>query len=166
MVRLGDPNTTLAPPGPGLGLEDVTGRPASSTTYTTFDGGTASVAGHTGKPVVLNFWASTCTPCILEMPAFERANQAVGDEVTFVGLAVTDPESMARGLAERTGVTYELGFDPTGEIIRQFGSTTLPTTVFIDANGTIVDTSAGELDDAEIRDGIRTHFGIEVPEGP
>jgi thiol-disulfide isomerase/thioredoxin len=116
--------------------------------------------------VVLNFWASSCTPCILEMPAFERAHRSAGDDVTFIGLAVTDPESLARDRAEQTGVTYELGFDPTGEIIRQFGSTTLPTTVFIDADGTIVATSAGELDDAEIRDGIRTHLGIEVPSGP
>jgi hypothetical protein len=41
----------------------------------------------------------------------------------------------------------------------------LPTTVFIDADGTIVATSAGELDDAEIREGIRTHLGVEVPAG-
>ena len=164
LVRLTDPSATV--PAPGLGGLDVVGQPASATTYTTFDGATTSVAAHAGTPVVLNFWASTCPPCITEMPAFERAHRAVGDQVAFIGLATTDPESQARALADQTGVTYELGFDPTGEIIRQFGAVSLPTTVFVDADGRILESTTSELDDAEIRERIRTHFGVEVPEGP
>lgn len=164
LVRLSDPNATV--PAPGLSGIDVVGRPASATTYTTFDGGTTSVAAHAGTPVVLNFWASTCPPCITEMPAFERVHRAAGGQVAFIGLATTDPESQARALADQTGVTYELGFDPTGEIIRQFGAVGLPTTVFVDADGTIAESTTSELDEAEIREKIRTHFGVEVAEGP
>ena len=163
LVRLTDPNATV--PAPGLGGIDVVGQPASATAYTTFDGETTSVAAHAGTPVVLNFWASTCPPCITEMPAFERVHQAAGGQVTFIGLATTDPESQARALAEQTGVTYELGFDPTGEIIRQFGAVSLPTTVFVGADGTIAESTTSALDEAEIREKIRDHFGVEVAEG-
>ena len=85
--------------------------------------------------------------------------------MTFIGLATTDPESQARALAEQTGVTYELGFDPTGEIIRQFGAVSLPTTVFVGADGTIAESTTSALDEAEIREKIRDHFGVEVAEG-
>jgi thiol-disulfide isomerase/thioredoxin len=159
VVRLTDPNATV--PAAGLGGFDPTGQPASATTYTTFGGGSTSVAGHAGTPVVLNFWASFCAPCITEMPALEQVHQQVGDDVTFVGLAVTDREDAARGLAARTGVSYELGFDPNGQIIGESGGTVLPTTVFIDADGTVVDIHTGQIDAAELREKIRTNFGVD-----
>lgn len=147
-----------------LEAPEVAGRPVSTETYTTFDGATTDLGGYTGRPLVVNFWASSCTACITEMPAFERVHQAGGDQVAFVGLAVIDQQDAARDLAARTGVTYDLGFDQSGSIIGQLGGVVLPTTVFVGADGTIVESHAGELDEAELRDKIREHFGVEVPD--
>ena len=99
-------------------------------------------------------------------PALERVHQAAGDQVAFVGLAVADQESAARDLAERTGVSYELGFDPTSKIIRESGGAFLPTTVFVDESGTIVESHVGAIEDQELRDKLQAHFGVSVPPGP
>jgi len=162
VVRL-DPNVTIDPSG--LNAPDVAGQAVSTESFTTFDGGSSDLTQRRGQPVVVNFWASSCTPCVTEMPAFERVHQAAGGGVAFVGLAVQDQEDAARALAIRTGVTYDLGFDSSGGIISDLGGVVLPTTVFVDADGTIVESHAGKLDEAELREKIRSHFGVEVPAG-
>src|SRR5438034_1158806 len=80
--------------------------PAAS--YEKFEAGTGQLADFKGRPVVLNFWASDCAPCVSEMPAFERAHQRFGDKVAFVGLDVESRDDAARRLAAQTGVTYPL----------------------------------------------------------
>ncbi len=75
ITRLGDPSLPVAP---SLGdVPDKVGQPASSIEYVTFDGRTTSLSEHRGRPMVVNFWASYCTPCITEMPTFEAVHQRV-----------------------------------------------------------------------------------------
>src|SRR3546814_12304918 len=74
-----------------------------------------------GRPLLVNFFASTCVPCVTEMPAFEEVYQAVGEEVAFLGLAVADRTDAARDLVERTGVTYPTALDQQGEVIDALG---------------------------------------------
>ena len=131
--------------------------------YRTEFGTEFDAASERGKPLVVNFWASSCLPCVTEMPAFERVHQDVKDQVAFVGLAVNDIEDDARELATETGVSYELGFDSSG-IIRQSGGAVLPTTVFVAADGTILETHVLDLDEDELRQKIEQHFGVTVPE--
>jgi thiol-disulfide isomerase/thioredoxin len=161
VVRLGDPSL---PVSPGLGeVPDKVGQPASAIPYTTFDGETTSLASRTGRPMVVNFWASYCTPCITEMPAFESVHQRVGDRVDFVGLAVKDSETSARERAASTGVTYDLGFDAGGQVVIDSGGVVLPTTVFIGADGTILETHLKQLDEAGLQERIERYFGITTP---
>ena len=110
----------------------------------------AEVAG-TGTPVVLNFWSSTCIPCLKEMPAFEEVSQELTDEVTFIGVGVTDTEQAGKEMVERTGVTYRNARDPRSEIFAVYGGIALPRTVFIAGDGTIVATHSGELTADELR---------------
>jgi peroxiredoxin len=91
-----------------------------------------------GKVVVLNFWASWCPPCRWEMPDFERMWQEYRDkDVVFLGVAVADFEDKALGFAEKTGVTYPLALDATGEVAKDYGITSMPTTYFIDREGKV-----------------------------
>jgi thiol-disulfide isomerase/thioredoxin len=162
VVRL-DPNIVFEPSG--LNAPDVSGRAVSTAAYTTFDGTTSDLGAYRGRPLVVNFWRSDCAPCIREMPALERVHRAAGDQVAFVGLTVQDREDDARELADRTGVGYDLGFDATGQLIADLGGINLPTTVFVNADGVIVDTHAGEVTEDELRGMIRTNLGVEVPVG-
>lgn len=112
------------------------------------------------KPIVLNFFASWCAPCIEEMPRFEVVHQDLGDRVTFLGMAETDGEERALDVVETTGVTYPTYNDPDGDAMTFFKGTGMPTTVFISAGGDVLDTHSGELTEKELRSQIDQHFGV------
>jgi thiol-disulfide isomerase/thioredoxin len=133
---------------------DVTGDPAPATTFSLLDGGTTSLAAYKGKPLVLNFWATTCAPCIKEMPAIESVHRELGDDVTFIGMDVRDSVSGGKEFVRRTGVTYAIGRDPSGGIFESFDAVNLPTTFFIDADGTILDSHTGALTADQLREKI------------
>ena len=115
-----------------------------------------------GRPVVVNFFASTCAPCVREMPALEADHQELGDEVTFVGVAVNDRPSDALDLVERTGVTYLLAADPGGDLFAASGSALLPSTLVLDADGEVVRRLVGELEGDELRDALVEDAGLEL----
>jgi cytochrome c biogenesis protein CcmG/thiol:disulfide interchange protein DsbE len=112
------------------------------------------------KPVVVNFFASWCAPCVDEMPALERVHQDLGDQVTFVGMAVRNTPEQALDTVEATGVTYPTYNDPDSNAITYFGGLTMPVTVFIDANGEVVDVNNGALSEDEMRARLTDLFGV------
>ena len=123
------------------------------------DGGSQQLAELKGTPVVLNFWASTCAPCLTEMPALEQFSAAhlpgadgtnPAGAVRVVGVAVADPEAAARKMLERTGVRYRNAADPQAEVFRVFGGTSLPRTVVIGADGVVRDVHSGALTSDEL----------------
>lgn len=134
----------------GLTNAALVGRPAPPAAFVTFTGEQGNLAALAGKPVVLNFWASDCTPCVTEMPDFEKVHQRYGDSVAFVGLATNDGEESARAMAKRTGVSYLLGFDPTGQIVASFGGIGLPTTVVINRDGVVAYAATKQLSADEL----------------
>jgi cytochrome c biogenesis protein CcmG/thiol:disulfide interchange protein DsbE len=129
--------------------------------FTTFDGDVVQLSSLRGTPVLVNFFASTCVPCIKEMPALEEVHQAVGEQVTFLGLAMQDRPEDALDLVERTGVTYRTAQDRDASVITALGGAVLPTTVLLDADGQIVAMHNGELDADELRDLLADKLGIE-----
>ena len=138
---------------------DVAGDPAPDVSFALLEGGTLRLADLQGTPVVVNFFATWCTPCVKEMPAFEQVHQELGDTVTFVGIDVRDSVSGARDLVERTGVTYTIGRDPSGEIFQDFEAVNMPSTFLIAADGTVVASQAGALDADGLRDLVAEHLG-------
>jgi thiol-disulfide isomerase/thioredoxin len=124
----------------------------ASISYERFDGTTASLGDYEGRPLVVNFFASWCAPCVTEMPALEEVHQKYGDEIAFLGLAMNDTVEDAQALVDRTGVTWDLGRDPRGEIIRELGGIGMPTTVLVTAEGEVVETHVGELSRKELTD--------------
>lgn len=125
-------------------------------------GDTFSLADVTGRPAVVNFFASWCAPCVAEMPAFEEVKVAVGDEVAFVGIDVQDGIEDGQALIERTAITWQVARDPQGELVRAMGGVGMPTTVLLDADGAVVERRTGALDGDELARLLDEHFGIEV----
>lgn len=121
------------------------GEPAPDIAMTDFDGDRLKLSDFEGKPLVVNFWASWCPNCVAEMPDFERVYQASVGEIGFLGINQSDAPGAAKDLARQTGVTYPLAVDPQGEIFQIFGAPGMPTTVFIDASGNVVDVVVGQL---------------------
>jgi thiol-disulfide isomerase/thioredoxin len=104
--------------------------------------------------MVVNFWATNCTPCRTEMPAFEQTHQQFGDRVAFLGVDTSESVELGRPFAEQTGVTYDLASDPQGRMISDFRSTLLPTTVLVRADGTVAKIHSGAVSADDLQNWI------------
>ena len=140
------------------GADELAGPPVPDRTYETFEGESTSLEAFEGEPMVVNFFASWCPPCIAEMPDFERVHVSVQDRVRFVGLNTQDNLAAAQELVERTGVTYDIGLDPDGELFRDFEVIAMPSTFFVDADGAIVHRHAGLMTEQQLRDLVDQHL--------
>lgn len=139
---------------------DPTGEPAPTRNFQTFSGETVSLATYTGKPVVLNFWASWCPSCVAEMSAaFRPVQEDLGDEITFIGMNIQDERSLAEALLVETGVEWVSAEDPIGELYVELGGIAMPFTVYISADGRIVDKHNGPLTEGQLREQIAESFG-------
>jgi len=127
--------------------------------FAMFDGSSATFTDYEGRPLVVNFWASWCPSCVAEMAAaFKPAQQSLGDEVAFLGLNIQDDRDDAIRLVEETGVLFDLGDDPTGDLYLEFGGIGMPFTVFIDTDGFIVERHNGPLTETQLLDMIEQAF--------
>jgi cytochrome c biogenesis protein CcmG/thiol:disulfide interchange protein DsbE len=116
-----------------------------------------------GKPVVLNFFGSWCPPCVREMPALEAMSQRYRGRVQFVGVTFNDTREAARSLLDRAGVTYPAAFDAKSDLAYDYGIRGMPTTVFIDAGGNLVEGKKGEFSEVQLRTTIDRLFGSDSP---
>ena len=104
-----------------------------------------------GKPLVLNFWAGLCPPCRAEMPQFQLFYEEFKEDIQLVGIDIgiftgLGSRSNAEELLRELGVTYPAGWTEDGSVPRKFGVTSMPTTVFISSDGTIIEKSVGAID--------------------
>ncbi|VVE29303.1 redoxin [Pandoraea capi] len=130
-----------APPLPALTLMDVAGRPVSLDT-------------HRGKPIVMNLWASWCPPCRREMPVLAQA-QADYPDVRFLMINQGETANTVEAFVTSQGLTFDhLLLDPESQAMRAVETRALPTTLYFDAHGRLVDAHLGELTAARLRDAL------------
>lgn len=149
----GDLGNGLVDPAASLG-------PAPSLEFELPNGDVAELASYLGQPLVLNFFAEWCAPCVREMPEFEAVHQQVGDQVTFLGISIQDLPDRAAAIVAETGVTYDYGIDQRGSFLVEFGTATMPSTVFISADGEVLEVRKGELQAESLLALIERNFGI------
>ncbi len=118
------------------------------------DGSTASLADYRGTPVVVNFFASRCAPCLAELRGFERIHQDLDGQVAFLGVNLQDRREDGLAVIDQTGVTYDIARDPDGSLFQAFGAFAMPTTVFVDADGNVVDLHSGEISAGDLAERI------------
>lgn len=134
-----------APPLPALELATLDARPVNLGSYT-------------GQPVVLNLWATWCPPCRREMPVFERAQEQYPG-VAFVLVNQGETAQQAQTFLEQEGLALEnVLLDPTSRALQVMGSRGLPTTLFFDAQGLLVDSHLGEMTMASLRSTLSRRF--------
>lgn len=122
------------------------------------DGTAVSIRDLEGKPVVLNFWASTCGPCQSEMPHFQAAYEAHGDAVSFIMVDIPgfngETVERARRFIEDNGYTFPVYFDTEQNASLAFGLTSIPRTYFIGADGTVIAMGSGALSEQTLQQGL------------
>jgi cytochrome c biogenesis protein CcmG/thiol:disulfide interchange protein DsbE len=117
--------------------------------------GTLRLSDLRGKVVVLNFWASWCSPCRLEAPDLQAAWVDYRDlGVRFLGADELDDRFAARGFVEEFGITYPSVFDPSGSLADDFGFIGLPATYVIDERGRLAFRFQGFIDGATLRSAL------------
>lgn len=122
--------------------------------------GTFSIAKLAGKPIVLNFWASTCEVCKSETPALASVARALGGKVTFVGIDSVDRHEPAMAFITKYHVPYPIGFDPQGTATIRYGVVALPVTFFLSSSGkTIMGENIGALTPTSLRTILHNLYG-------
>ena len=117
---------------------------------------TVPLASTKGKYTVVNFWASTCTACVQELPALEAAHQQLGPAVAFLGVDVADPAPAGKALAGRSGITYPLLTDATGATAAAYRIPGLPFTAIIGPGGKLLVRHGGTFTDEQLSYVINT----------
>jgi thiol-disulfide isomerase/thioredoxin len=122
---------------------------------TNVDGKPQSLSLLKGHPVVINFWASWCGPCVEEMPSLSQLHREYAKKgVEFVGLGV-DSDKNIKAFLQKVHVDYSIyviGFGGA-DLARAFGNNAgaLPFTVVIDANGVVRSTKLGQIQPNELK---------------
>lgn len=126
-------------------------RPAPDAIVHDLEGGSAlRLSSLRGRPVVVNFWASWCVPCVEEHPSL-TAGARSNPDVTFVGILYEDSAENARAFLTQLGSSYASYLDEDGKAAIAFGVYGAPETFFINPEGTIVDKFVGPLDGDTLR---------------
>ena len=125
------------------------------------DGKTVRLSDFRGKAVVLNFWATWCQPCKIEMPWFVELQKQYGpDGLQFLGVAMDDASTKdIADFANSMGVNYPIliGKETVGDVYG--GVQFLPETFFIDRDGKVLDRIFGLKGRGEIEDDIKKILG-------
>jgi thiol-disulfide isomerase/thioredoxin len=128
--------------------------------FTVYDaeGGEIRLSDYSGKPVVLNFWASWCGPCKREMPEFQAAFEELGEDIAFLMVNMTDGSretvDTASSFVEEAGYTFPVYYDQDMDAASAYGAYSLPTTYFIDTEGFVIARAAGAIDGETLQTGI------------
>jgi cytochrome c biogenesis protein CcmG, thiol:disulfide interchange protein DsbE len=113
---------------------------------TTLDGGTLDLSAYRGRPVLLNFWATWCGPCVREFPLLRRTLDQRGPEgLAVLGVLVNDSAGKARTFVREHGGTWPVGIDEGAKAAGAFKAVGLPETVFVRRDGTLSTRVLGEL---------------------
>ena len=114
------------------------------------DGNKISLYSKVGKPIVVNFWASWCSPCKTELPDFQLAYESYGEDVEFMMVNLTDGRSEtvegAAGFINAQGYTFPVYYDVDQQAAYAYYVTSIPTTYFIDGEGNMVAYAQGMID--------------------
>lgn len=102
-----------------------------------------------GQPRALNLWATWCTPCRAELPAFDDVASRV-QGVDIIGVNTGDSGPDATALVDELGLEFTQVLDPNARVRSALGITGMPATIFVDGNGAIVDIHSGELTTEEL----------------
>jgi len=123
------------------------GQPAPGITGTALDGTAVDLEAYRGRPVVVNFWASWCTPCREEFPLFAERLAELGprDGLVMIGVLYKDDPASAQRFLDEFGETWPTIPDPDNEIAADYRVVAPPQTYFIDAEGILRGIQIGEV---------------------
>lgn len=134
-----------------------------------FFGNTKKFSDFKGKPLIINVWASWCSPCRAEMGSLERlARRYGGKQFNVIGISTDDDGNAAATFIKQSKITFENYLDSHVLLENMLGANTIPLTVLVDANGRVLAKVRGirEWDSPEIVKAIGETFHLKLPLKP
>ena len=135
--------------------------------FTVYDaeGEAVNLSDFSGKPVVINFWATWCGYCVKEMPGFEKAAAEFGDEVVFMMINVTDGQQETKedaiAFIEEKGYTFPVYYDTDLSATMAYGAYSLPATGFITESGVFAGGQMGAMSEETLVNYIEQLLALE-----
>lgn len=137
-----------------VGYLSWSGRQAApQVTFTDLQGNRITSDSLRGKVVMVNFWATSCTTCIHEMPEMVRTYNKYKDQgLEYIGVAMSyDPPNYVLNYAQTRNLPFKVALDTSGSLAKSFGEVKLtPTTYVIDKQGNIIKRYVGEPEFAQL----------------
>ena len=128
--------------------------------FTIYDleGNEVNLTDFFGKPIIINFWASWCGPCKMEMPDFNEAYETYKDEIEFLMVNMTDGSretiEVASSFIAESGYTFPVYYDTDYSAAITYSVSSLPTSYFLNAEGELVTYARGAINGATLEKGI------------
>lgn len=124
------------------------------------EGNEVSLSDFVGKPVIVNFWATWCGPCKVEMPYFDTAWQEYGDEIEFMMVNLTDgfqdTVDGVKEFIEDAGYTFPVYYDTEYSGAQAYGVYSIPMTIMVDAEGALYYGMIGTISEEKLESAIRS----------
>lgn len=140
--------------------DEETAQRTKAPDFTVYDkeGNEILLSDYIGKPIVLNFWASWCSPCKSEMPDFNEKYLEMGEDINFLMINMTDGSretvDSASEFISENGFEFPVFYDTQLEAAYTYGAYSLPVTFFIDADGYVIAQATGAIDMETLQKGI------------
>ena len=147
----GEAEPTLPEPAP-----EVSGDAVPDFTVYDAAGKAHKLSDYFGKPIVLNLWASWCSPCKNEMPGFQEVYDTLGDELVFLMVNVTGIDTMddAKKFIQESGYSFPVYFDTDNSMAANYYAGSVPVTYFIADDGQLVTYATGAITKQILEQGI------------
>ena len=143
---------------PGMPIKE--GVAAPDFTGELMDGTSITLSELQGKPVIINFWATWCGPCVKEMPAFERLKDDFGDKIGIIAENCGDDAETVKDFVEENGYTFPVVLDEEYSISMLYPTNSIPYTVVLDAEGKVTHISTGALDADTMYERYKEALGV------
>jgi thiol-disulfide isomerase/thioredoxin len=138
---------------PQAGGTDVAGL-APAFTLTDLNGNQVSLSHFSGRPVVVNFWATWCGPCRIELPHLIEAYERERDDVVFLAISINERKDTVRQFVEENEMPFIILLDGSGEVASDYRVKGIPTTFFISRDGEIVARYVGPMPPHRLEQGL------------
>lgn len=133
--------------------------PAPSFELSNLSGESIQLEDYRGKPVLLNFWATWCAPCALEMPAFQSRFEEYRGELAVVAVNNAEDPADVQAFVDEMELTFDILLDPAAEVQRLYQVRGYPTSFLIDADGVIRIQHIGLMSENQL-DGYLQEIGL------
>lgn len=133
------------------------------------DGGRAELDGLRGRPVIINFWASWCAPCRVEMPdliSAWREHNGKGLQILAVNLTDQERRKDVTRFVTEFGLPFPVLLDTRGKVRELYALVSLPTTVFLDSAGIVRSVQSGPLTQNALAQGLEAILRLETADSP